>query len=99
MPAKGNIAKEQVTKIITEAFGNNFVAVVDKKIYVWTEEGGEKVQVAISLTCPKSPVAVDENSTLPTSEAKSTTPVSTQINLSPEDQEKIKELKYRLGIF
>lgn len=28
----------------------------DKKVYVWADDGGEKVQIAISLTCPKIPI-------------------------------------------
>jgi hypothetical protein len=54
--ARGNEAKNQVIQIIKEAFGANFICEVDKKIYVEAVENGEKVQVAISLTCPKVPV-------------------------------------------
>lgn len=54
--ARGNEAKNQVIQIIKEAFGSNFIGEVDKKIYVEAVENGEKVQVAISLTCPKVPV-------------------------------------------
>ena len=56
--AKGNIAKSNVVKKIQEIFGADFIGEVDKKIYVWTQENGERVQVAISLTCPKTPVDV-----------------------------------------
>lgn len=56
MAARGAIAKEKVTKIIQEAFGENFVCELDKKLYVWSEENGEKIQVSITLTCPKNPV-------------------------------------------
>lgn len=54
--ARGNEAKNQVIQIIKEAFGSNFIGEIDKKIYVEAFENGEKVQVAISLTCPKTPV-------------------------------------------
>ncbi len=56
--AKGNIAKSKVTDKIKEAFGSDFIGEYDKKIYVWAEDGGEKVQIALSLTCPKVNVAV-----------------------------------------
>ena len=56
--AKGNIAKQNVVKKIQEIFGADFIGEVDKKIYVWTQENGERVQVAISLTCPKTPIEV-----------------------------------------
>ena len=56
--AKGAVAKENVTKILAEAFGSNFIGEYDKKYYVWAQENGEKVQIAISLTCPKVAVEV-----------------------------------------
>ena len=56
--AKGAIAKANVAKKIQEIFGADFIGEIDKKIYVWTQENGERVQVAISLTCPKTPIEV-----------------------------------------
>ncbi len=93
--AKGNIAKEQVTKTIIGAFGDSFIGVVDKKIYVESVENGEIVQVAISLTCPKTPISKDEVSvTTEVSNGKILTPV----DISQEDKEKIKQLKEMLGV-
>ena len=61
--AKGNIAKEKVIEKIAQAFGQNWIGIYDKKAYVWSEENGEKIQVALSFTCPKVPVgAVDTGS-------------------------------------
>ena len=57
--AKGAVAKENVTKVLAEAFGSNFIGEHDKKIYVWANDGGEMVQIAMSLTCPKNPIQVD----------------------------------------
>ncbi len=54
--AKGQIAKDAVIEKIAQAFGGDFVGVFDKKVYVWSTEEGERVQVALSLTCPKVPV-------------------------------------------
>lgn len=54
--AKGTIAKDRVIEKIQEAFGQDFVGVYDKKAYVFADDGGEKVQIAITLTCPKVPV-------------------------------------------
>jgi len=53
MAAKGSIAKVEVENRIKEAFGSDFAGVADKKIYVWADDGGERVQIAISMTCPK----------------------------------------------
>lgn len=54
--AKGNDAKNLVIEKIKEVFGADYIGEYDKKHYVWSKEGGEKIQVAISLTCPKNPV-------------------------------------------
>ncbi len=56
MAAKGTIAKENAITKIKEIFGNDYVGVVDKKVYVWSYENGERVQIAISMTCPKVPI-------------------------------------------
>jgi hypothetical protein len=55
--AKGTIAKQNVINKIAQSFGADYIGEVDKKIYVWAEENGEKVQIALSLTCPKTAVA------------------------------------------
>lgn len=57
--ARGAIAKENVAKKIAQVFGSDFVGEYDKKLYVWSEENGEKIQIAISMTCPKNPIGGD----------------------------------------
>ena len=52
--ARGQIAKEAVIQKIKELFGQDFIAEQDKKLYVWENDGGERVQIAIALTCPKT---------------------------------------------
>lgn len=56
--ARGTLAKQAVINKIQSAFGTDFIGEYDKKIYVWAQENGERVQIAISLTCPKVPVEV-----------------------------------------
>lgn len=56
--AKGATAKVNVENKIREAFGADFVGNVDKKLYVWADDGGERVQICFSMTCPKIPVGV-----------------------------------------
>lgn len=53
---RGTAAKDIVTKKIQEAFGADFAGISDKKVYVWADDGGERVQIAISMTCPKANV-------------------------------------------
>ena len=51
--ARGATAKTNIENKLKEAFGKDFVGIYDKKIYVWADDGGERVQIAISMTCPK----------------------------------------------
>ena len=57
MAVKGNEAKNYVIEKIKEAFGSDYLGEADKKLYVLGEENGQKVQIAIALTCPKVEVA------------------------------------------
>ena len=50
---KGNIAKENITTKIKQAFGEDYVGEFDKKLYIWADDGGERVQIALSMTHPK----------------------------------------------
>lgn len=52
--ARGDTAKNRVIDKIAEAFGDDFIGYIDKKVYVWENDGGERVQIAISMTCPKT---------------------------------------------
>lgn len=54
--AKGSIAKENLIKRFAAAVGEDFICEKDKKFYFWSTENGERVQVAIALTVPKTPV-------------------------------------------
>ena len=92
--AKGSEAKEYVIRKIKETFGEDFVGEQDKKIYVWGQEGREKIQIAISLTCPKNPIgnlAFEEKEKIFEEENK-------VVEITEEEKIKIDELMKRLGI-
>lgn len=96
---RGDAAKDLITKTILSTFEGSFVS--DKKIYVSVKDGasGEVVQIAISLTMPKTPIAGEGDSTLSTSSFDTTSANSfTPTELAPEDKAKIEELKAKLGI-
>lgn len=57
--ARGAEAKKKVIEKIKEAFGDNFIGEANNKYYVYATEAGEKIQIAISLTCPKTPVVLE----------------------------------------
>ena len=108
--ARGAIAKQVVEQKIAQAFGNDFVGIFDKKLYVWANENGEKVQIAISLTCPKNPVGGENNkidfSVEPGNslnfEDMSAGPVAggnaTKAEVTDEEKKNIAELMARLGL-
>lgn len=56
---RGAEAKNIVENKIRDAFGKDFLGVdtSSKKIFVQVPEGGEMVNIAITLTCPKTPFA------------------------------------------
>ena len=60
--SKGQTAKAEVENIIRNAFGKNFLGVMDKKLYVLADDGGgEMINVAISMTCPKTNFSLDKD--------------------------------------
>lgn len=93
--AKGAEAKEKVIDVLKNAFQNSFIGIVDKKVYVWSEENGEQVQVAISLTCPKIPI---ECGSKDSEGIESSSQVEHITELSNEDKQAVERLKNMLGI-
>lgn len=108
--ARGANAKINVTNILAKAFGNDYIGEVDKKIYVWADDGGERVQIAIAMTCPKTFVEAD-NVTTVVPEANSVpatgwnfedTPVPVPkkkpAEITQEEKDNIADLMARLGL-
>lgn len=54
--AKGNEAKAALIKRFAAAVGADYLGEADKKYYFNSKENGEVVQIAVSMTCPKTPV-------------------------------------------
>lgn len=102
--AKGTNAKNAVINKIAMAFGTDYIGEIDKKVYVWADDGGEKVQIAIALTCPKNPVETGGVSTAPVSGwdfsdnvVIASAPVS-KAEITPEEQARIADMMSRLGL-
>lgn len=103
MAVKGSIAKQKIINKIAEVFGADFIGEFDRKIYLWSEENGERVQIAISLTCPKNPVGqVSSNSMELNFENMGETkasPVNFQpAELTEDERENVRKLMERLGL-
>ena len=103
--ARGATAKEKVENKIKEAFGEDFVGIYDKKVYVWADDGGERVQIALSMTCPKTTVgAVDLTAAAGGGHDFSdpeviVAPTTSQpAEVTPEEQKNIEDLIAALGL-
>lgn len=104
--AKGNLAKEKLMNKIIKALGNSYIGLYDKKYYFTEEENGEKVQIAISLTCPKTPIGdiefKTESSDSLNFEDMSAAPIAggntASAEITDEEKKNIAELIRKLGL-
>ena len=99
--ARGAIAKTTVENKIREAFGSDFVGVSDKKLYVWADDEGERVQIAISLTCPKVPLGgttVSEGLNFDDMPAQATPEAFKPAELTENETENVRKLLQELGL-
>jgi hypothetical protein len=105
--ARGANAKIQVENIIKEAFGENFAGIADKKLYVWADDGGERVQIAIAMTCPKTNVDfgetggfIEPGATTGIVGSYASKPIESRpiVEMTPEEQENIATLIAKLGL-
>lgn len=103
--ARGTIAKNNVINKIKQAFGADFIGEYDKKIYVYSQENGERIQIALSLTCPKAQVAVADAPATGDFNFEDDAP-STVVavgafqpaDITPEERERINDLMKKLGL-
>lgn len=103
--ARGAIGKQNVINKIKQAFGADFIGEYDKKIYVWTTENGERIQIALSLTCPKVPVAISDNPTTGDFNFEDDAPnvvvaagAYQPAEITKEERERVNDLMKRLGL-
>lgn len=103
--ARGTIAKTNVINKLKVAFGEDFIGEVDKKIYVWADDGGERVQIAMAMTCPKTfvesaiPVATPTVSSSGWNFDEMVTPVEIKkATITEEETNRIQEMMARLGL-
>ena len=100
---RGTTAKVNIENKLKEAFGEDYMGVYDKKVIVWADDGGERVQIAISMTCPKNlygnvdlAAGADHDFTMDTTV---TAPVTAQpAEVTPEEQQNIADLIAALGL-
>lgn len=99
--AKGAVAKEQIAKKMAEVFGADWIGERDKKYYLWANENGERIQIAISMTCPKTPIGeagATADSNVLNFEDGATVGGETPIEITIDEKKNIADLKARLGL-
>ena len=95
MAVRGSVAKLFVENKIKEMFGENFIGSADKKLYVLADDGGQKVQIAISLTCPKVGLDIEGKGFVDDISTYTGEPV---IEITPEEEETIQTLIKKLNL-
>lgn len=102
--ARGDEAKRIVIDKIKAIFGEDYIGEEAKKHYVWSREGSEKVQVAISLTCPKVPIGTVDitNAFSDGYDFSGTTTIVPKaepiVEVSEEETKNIRAMMERLGL-
>lgn len=99
--AKGAVAKEQIAKKMAETFGTDWIGERDKKYYLWANENGERIQIAISMTCPKTPVGkvgASADSNVLNFEDGATAGGETQVEITVDEKKNVADLMARLGL-
>lgn len=60
--ARGTEAKKLVKAVLQQAFLADYLGEQNNKIYLEVDDGGEgRVQIAVTLTCPKTEVIINKN--------------------------------------
>ena len=102
--AKGATAKTKIAEKLKTLFGADYVGESGGKHYVWENDGAEKVQIAISLTCPKNPIgAVDMSNAFGDGLDFEAEPVLALTKFEPaeiteQEKDNLKALMDRLGL-
>ena len=102
--AKGSVAKSKIAEKIKNLYGADYVGEAGGKYYIYENDGGEKVQIAISLTCPKNPIgAVDMSNAFGDGLDFEAEPVLVQTKfepaeITPEETKNLADLMASLGL-
>lgn len=104
MAAKGTLAKRMLFDALIEVFGTAVVCEKDNKLYLNLQENGSIVQVAVSATCPKTPITADGDAAIAQEtpfEAKvefdKLTPTDPTSEFTKDEENNIATLLDRLG--
>lgn len=101
--ARGTTAKKTVAEKLKEAFGADYVGEFAGKQIVWADDGGERVQIAIAMTCPKTivgeevRVAMSGGMEFSDGSTQAETPAAA-VEITPDEEKNISDLIAALGL-
>jgi len=102
--ARGSVAKQNVVNKIKETFGSDFIGEIDKKVYLWADDGGERVQIALAMTCPKVMIETVNTSELNYNTGRDFTTddvvavAPDKVEISDAERENVRKLMQRMGL-
>lgn len=92
--AKGQIAKDVITKCVLKVFDGSFIN--DKEIRIPFMENGELVQIKVALTCAK--VNVEGGGTSPVANEAAPAFTDADREITPEEVKAVRDLIEQLNL-
>ena len=100
--ARGTEAKRRVTEKLKEAFGADYVGEFAGKQIVWADDEGERVQIAIAMTCPKTIVGAEVRAAMSGGmefgDGTTPTEAPAAAEITPNEEQNISDLIKALGL-
>lgn len=99
MAAKGSVAKATIEEKLKSLYTTDYIGKEGNKIYVWESDGAEKVQIAITLTCPKVQLDVPQpGTTLEGYTANGIVSASGSKEITEEEKSKLETMLEKLNL-
>ena len=99
MAVKGSVAKATIEKKLKSLYTTDYIGKEGNKIYVWESDGAEKVQIAITLTCPKIQLDIPQpDVTLEGYTADGITSASGNKEITEEERSKLEAMLEKLNL-
>ena len=99
--AKGTESKNKIAAKIKEIFGNDYAGTDGTKHYIWCMENGERIQIAISMTCPKTMFGEQSVTTTAVNSPSAfdlDAPNYQRAEITPEETERLATMLAKLGL-
>ena len=99
MAVKGSIAKATIEEKLKSLYTTDYIGKEGNKIYIWESDGAEKVQIAITLTCPKIQLDIPQSgATLDGHTANGIASASGNKEITEEEKSKLEAMLEKLNL-